>query len=381
MKEYSWITFSLDLRKFSFEMWLQLGECVSKCHHVSRVPLLPDVRDALHMIYLAKGIHATTAIEGNTLSEEQVREVIEGRLELADSRKYLEQEVRNILDVCNEIGRDLAAGQSIEITPQRLCELNGRVLKDVPCDEGVVPGEFRRYRVGVGAYRAPAAGDVPKLVEQFCKWINALGGDADRLDKIALSIIKAIAAHLYIAWIHPFGDGNGRTARLVEFAILLLAGVPSPAAHLLSNHYNATRSEYYRQLDRTSKSGGDVKVFFEYAIQGLYDGLQDVIDFVVAQVRGISWEHYVFEYYRKLPSKASHKRQRNVALTLSRRGEAITREQLERLTAKIYLDARKTKNTFTRDLNQILASGLIVEERGVYKPNLAPILQRLPFNV
>ncbi len=37
-------------------MWPQLGECVSKCRHVSRVPLLPDVRDALHMIYLAKGI-------------------------------------------------------------------------------------------------------------------------------------------------------------------------------------------------------------------------------------------------------------------------------------------------------------------------------------
>lgn len=362
-------------------MCLQLGECVSKCRHISRVPLSPDVRDALHTIYLAKGIHATTAIEGNTLSEEQVRQVIEGRLVLAESRKYLEQEVRNILDACNEIARDLAAGKGVELTPQRLCELNGRVLKDVPCDEGVVLGEFRRHRVGVGTYRAPAAADVPKLVEQFCKWINALGGDAERLDMIALSIIKAIAAHLYIAWIHPFGDGNGRTARLVEFAILLSAGVPSPAAHLLSNHYNATRSEYYRQLDRTSKSGGDVRLFFEYAIQGLYDGLQGVIDFVVAQVRAISWEHYVFEYYRKIPSKASHKRQRNVVLALSRRGEDITREQLERLTAKIYLDAKKTKNTFTRDLNQILASGLIVEERGVYKPNLDPILQRLPFSV
>lgn len=55
------------------------------------------------------------------------------------------------------------------------------------------------------------------------------------------AIFKAVVAHLYLAWIHPVGDGNGRTARLVEFQILLSSGVPSPAAHLLSNHYNQTR--------------------------------------------------------------------------------------------------------------------------------------------
>jgi hypothetical protein len=70
------------------------------------------------------------------------------------------------------------------------------------------------------------------------------------------AILKAMVAHLYLAWTHPFGDGNGRTARLIEFHILLSAGVPSPAAHLFSNHYNQTRAEYYRQLDRASKSGG-----------------------------------------------------------------------------------------------------------------------------
>ena len=49
---------------------------------------------------------------------------------------------------------------------------------------------------------------------------------------MAEGILKATLAHLYIAWIHPFGDGNGRTARLVEFMLLSRAGVPSPSAHL-----------------------------------------------------------------------------------------------------------------------------------------------------
>jgi Fic family protein len=87
------------------------------------------------------------------------------------------------------------------------------------------------------------------------------------------AILKAVVAHLYLAWIHPFGDGNGRTARLVEFQILLSSGVPSPAAHLLSNHYNQTRSEYYRQLDRASKSGGELAPFIEYGARGFVAGL------------------------------------------------------------------------------------------------------------
>src|SRR5258708_25331431 len=92
--------------------------------------------------------------------------------------------------------------------------------------------------------------------------------------KIIYGIIRAVIAHLYLAWIHPFGDGNGRTARLIEYRILLACGVPSPAVHLLSNHYNLTRTEYYRQLDRASGSKGEYIPFVEYAVQGFVDGLR-----------------------------------------------------------------------------------------------------------
>lgn len=73
-----------------------------------------------------------------------------------------------------------------------------------------------------------------------------------------MAILKAIAAHLYLAWIHPF-DGNGRTARLMELRLLLAAGVTTPATHLLSNHYNLTRGEYYRQLDAASRTGNPLR--------------------------------------------------------------------------------------------------------------------------
>jgi hypothetical protein len=83
---------------------MNLGEAASKCEHIAGVPLRPLVAHELHQLYLAKGVLGTTAIEGNTLSEEQVRQILKGELKLPPSKEYLQQEIENILQACNEIG-------------------------------------------------------------------------------------------------------------------------------------------------------------------------------------------------------------------------------------------------------------------------------------
>ena len=81
---------------------------------------------------------------------------------------------------------------------------------------------------------SPAMGrspkDCPALVGMLCDWLNGPDFVTDDPALIfPLGLIRAIVAHLYIAWIHPFGDGNGRTARLVEFQLLLETGAVSAA--------------------------------------------------------------------------------------------------------------------------------------------------------
>ena len=378
--KYPWISFTLDLSGLPTHAWLWLGECVSKCRHISQIPLLPQVRDELHKVYLSKGLHATTAIEGNTLSEKQVRQIVDSELRLEGPRQYLEQEVRNVLAACQAIARRLQESREIRLTPSMLCEYNAWVLAEgVPCAEGTVAGKIRQDQRVVGAYRPPSASDVPQLLSRFCDWINGLACP-ENLDPMAFAILKAISAHLYIEWIHPFGDGNGRTGRLVEFALLLDNGVPFPAAHLLSNHYNHTRTEYYRQLDRTSKTGGDIRDFFMYAIDGFREGLQEVIDSVIAQTTLISWEHYVHERFRDLPAKDRCKRQRDVLIQVSRQARPMSRQEIEALVAKTYMDAGKRINTITRDLNELKGMGLLVEKEGRYEANLGLIAQRLPLS-
>lgn len=74
-----------------------LGEARSKCDHIRWVPLKPDVAKKLHEVYLAKGAQATTAIEGNTLSENEVLERVRGELQLPPSKEYLGREVDNVI--------------------------------------------------------------------------------------------------------------------------------------------------------------------------------------------------------------------------------------------------------------------------------------------
>jgi len=215
--------------------------------------------------------------------------------------------------------------------------------------------------VTVGHYRAAPREDCEYLLERLCDWVNGPDFAPQGELVVGMAILKAILAHLYIAWIHPFGDGNGRTARLVEFDVLLKAGVPVPSAHLLSNHYNFTREEYYRQLDYASKSKGDVMRFITYAVQGLRDGLREQVNLIREQQRDVAWRSYIYGVYRNARGTVVT-RQRDLVLDLSRRKEPVSRADITRTSlriAKIY--SRVSEKTLARDLQFLGRKNLIKE--------------------
>ncbi|MBI3959218.1 MAG: hypothetical protein HY328_10450 [Chloroflexi bacterium] len=156
--------FQLDLRQFDYHLWLMLGEAESKCQHISGVPLLPGVAEMLHQIYLAKGALATTAIEGNTLTEEQVMQRLQGQLQLPPSKHYLGQEIDNIVQACNQIADEIFQGRSTGLDVESFKADNRQVLKGLAVAEGVEPGVIRSYSVGVGS----SIGAHPRKIVNIC---------------------------------------------------------------------------------------------------------------------------------------------------------------------------------------------------------------------
>lgn len=375
-ERHPFLTFELDLRRLPPQVWSQLGEARSKCEHLAGVPLQPRTAVELHLLYMVKGVLATTAIEGNTLSEAQVRDVLEHKHTLPQSKQYLAQEVQNVANACREIFRSLCEKNAdARITPALIARFNGDVLLGLDVEAEVTPGKFRHHDVTVARYRAPDWRYVEPLVTKLTEWLESPAFRETTL-RMELQILRAIVAHLYVAWIHPFGDGNGRTARLIEFHLLIAAGVPSPAAHLLSNHYNETRSEYYRQLDHASRSGGDVVPFITYAVQGFVDGLMEQLKRVRAQQLDVTWESYVFSFFRGRETVAA-RRQRSVVLALG--AQPVPVAHIRSLTREIAASyAKKTDKTVTRDLRALESAKLIIRDSTGIRANIALVEAFLP---
>jgi Fic family protein len=362
---HPWITFQVDLRRAPLTFWTLLGEAASKCEHLAGVPLMPVVAQQMKELFLAKGAHATTAIEGNTLTEAEVLRRVQGHHELPPSRAYLGQEVDNIVRACNGIGRRMFEGVVERLTVGLLASDNAEVLTGLELEPHIIPGQIRTYGVGVAGYRGAPAEDCEYLLEKLCDWIETESPADHGLGRIADGIIKALISHLYLAWIHPFGDGNGRGARLVELRILIAAGVPDVAAHLLSNHYNATRSEYYRQLEMASRER-DAFGFFHYALRGFVDQLREQIATVRSQQLRVHWINFVHESFGGRNGSAAT-RQRNLVLAMSDR-DRVRRSEIRTVSPKIAeAYANRTAKTISRDINELKALGLIDEDaRGLF---------------
>ena len=217
-------------------------------------------------------------------------------------------------------------------------------------------------------------------IQQMCDWLNGPSFSDDGRTRIPVAIVKATLAHLSLAWIHPFGDGNGRTARLCEFVVLVTCGVPTSAAHLISNHCNKTRDEYYTQLHDASESGGDVTRFVSYCSSGFVEGLGEQLRWIYDSQFRLTWHDDVgTQVTGRDPDMRG--RRALIAEVLPFR-EPVARKDIPRLTpelAEIY--AASGPKTLTRNLNELVAIGLLRAVGGRHQADSEALMSLLPLTV
>lgn len=242
----------------------------------------------------------------------------------------------------------------------------------------MVPGAIRTYDVSVGGYHGAPPEDCECLVRKLCDWLCGQDFAVPQGQEIAFGILMAIVAHLYLAWIHPFGDGNGRTARLMEFQILVGVGVPSPAAHLLSNHYNRTRTEYYRQLQYSSSRDNGPMSFLIYAVRGFVDGLREQLDYIREQQMEVAWRNYVHETLGHQKS-ATEDRRRHVVLDLSGKADPVPLSQLTNVSGRVaQAYAHVSPRTLLRDISALVKDGYLIKTNKGLAANKRLIAAFLP---
>lgn len=239
-------------------------------------PLIPKWEVTIRREAIIHSAHSSTSIEGNRLSLEQVSELAQGR-EIMASRKD-KQEVLNYLNVLENLGK-LTDGE--KITEQNILSIHKMVTKDTlenPADCGV----YRNRYVVVAnrltreiIFRPPANENVPVLTKDLVDWINS--PEAKELDPV----IEAGIAHYEFVRIHPFIDGNGRSARVLASLILFLRGFDIKQFFCLDDYYDSDRPAYYKALQNVDQKTLNLTKWLEYFVEGVNVSINAVKERVV----------------------------------------------------------------------------------------------------
>ena len=205
--------------------------------------------------------HASTAIEGNPLTLEQVRVLEEGR-ELSAAATRPQREVLNYFAGLRYVEKYV---NKKVIRHEDVFALH-RLLANKVMDQGEA-GRYRMISVRVGRHVPPAAMDVSGLMFELLEWWNQ---QAEELSPVLSSAIL----HYQFEWIHPFADGNGRTGRALALWELYRRGFDSHHIFSVDEYYWENRPAYYKALDDVRKAGEDLSGWLEYCAEGLRQTLE-----------------------------------------------------------------------------------------------------------
>ena len=241
----------------------KLGK-IETYHSLKRMPILRRNNKI-------RSIHSSLAIEANSLSLDEVRDVISGKVVIGPQKEI--QEVKNAYQAYELIK---------EFNPYRVDDLlkAHRILTNLTIEDN---GKYRNHAEGVFdgnkvIFVAPPADMVPQLMNDLFYWLNA--------DKDGPMLIKSCVFHYEMVFIHPFSDGNGRTVRLWQNVLLtqwnsIFEYIPIES--MIQKHQN----EYYDSIALCHKNG-NYNVFIEFMLKMIDETLEEALNNIRKESKNIS---------------------------------------------------------------------------------------------
>lgn len=244
---------------------------------VARLPMSATMLESLRRTARILATHYSTQIEGNRLAPAEVERVVAGEGNFP-GRERDEAEVRNYFAALESVEK--LARQQTRLTEGEIRTIHGLVMsgraKATPYRKS--QNVIRDGRSGRIVYLPPEARDVPGLMKQMVAWVNAT-----LADKSLPAPVVAALAHYQFATIHPYSDGNGRTARLLTTLLLHRQGYGLNGIYALEEYYAGTLDGYYAALCLGpshnyyfGRAEADVTPFLEYFCNGMAEAFAKV---------------------------------------------------------------------------------------------------------
>ena len=256
---------------YTHRMVRRLSDIAAAREVILHAHLIPKWEVSIRREQLVRAAHASTAIEGNPLSLEEVSRLSEGREVMAARRA--KNEVLNYLRVLEHIDRYQKDGM---ISEEGLLSLHHDVTL-ATLDNPAMEGAFRKVKVVVGNRLTREVVYSPPLLKEVVPQINALVGwlNSDAAHQMHPVLVAGIA-HYELVRIHPFVDGNGRTARALATLVLTMREFDIKRFFTLDDFYDSERPAYYNVLKAVNLTYPDCTVWLEYFTEGVEISLHRV---------------------------------------------------------------------------------------------------------
>ena len=213
-------------------------------------PLPKEVIQNLDEWYKVELTYTSNAIEGNTLSRQETAMVVEKGITVQGKTLKEHLEAINHAEALDFI-KTLAAKKREEITESDVNKIHWLILKGIDDDNA---GKYRKVQVKISGsdVELPIAVKIPELMENFCRWLK--DKNSDHPVKIGAD------AHFKLVSIHPFIDGNGRTARLLMNLLLIQQGYPPAVIR------KEDRQSYINAIEKGQKTG-DLSDYYKIIVE------------------------------------------------------------------------------------------------------------------
>ena len=347
----SWIIYNLD------GAYQEMIEAKSAILSLQAIPYKREWVEGMQYMELKREVAGTSRIEGADFTDRELDEA------LKETPKQLLTRSQKQAHAAIQTYRWIATIPDDQpITAELILEIHRRMVTgadDDHCPPGKIRGQDENVNFGQPRHRGANGGTDCEVA--FSSFAKALQHEYPKHD----AIIQASAAHYHLAAMHPFLDGNGRTARALEALFLQRAGLRDTCFIAMSNYYYDEKTDYLASLSASRAQNHNITPFLTFTLKGIALQSRRLLEQTKIHVQKELFRNLMNDLFGRL--RTARKRviaTRQVSLLeLLLDRDSIKLYDLYELVKTSYEELQNPTKAFTRDLNGLITLDTVKAEK------------------
>jgi len=347
-----------------FEIMPELVAAKAAVLALTEIPSQRSWAEKLQVMQLKREVAGTSRIEGADFTERELEAAMKESPEQLQTRSQRQA-------ACAVATYRWIAGLPDDrpITAELICEIHRRLITgsdDDHCPPGKIRGQDQNVNFGVPRHRGAAGGS--ECGTAFAALAAAVKNEYKPHD----ALVQALALHYHFAAMHPFLDGNGRTARALEALMLQRTGLRDTLFIAMSNYFYEEKNRYLSSLAEVRSNGHDLTAFLKFGLQGVKLQCRRLLQEIRVQVQKALFKNLMFDLFNRLQSPRSRvmKDRHLRILKLLLEADSLMLDEIAARTAQDYSGLSHPYKALVRELNYLIRLGALGFEKTGDRPRI-----------